>query len=54
MLDVCFEPEAVDNRTVKRGSLMEHRAMRGAGVGTEGGEVKVEGSGNLVVYEGGG
>ena len=54
MLNVCFEPEAVGNRTMKGAPLMVHRAMRGAVVGTEGDEVKVEGSGNLVVYEGGG
>ena len=53
MLDVCFEPEAVGNRTMKGGPLTVHRAMR-AVVGTEGGDVEVEGSGNLDVYEGGG
>ena len=53
-LDVCFELEAVGDRTVKSGLV--HRAMRGAVVGTEGGDVEVEGSGNLdvcVMEEGG-
>ena len=56
MLGVCFEPEAVGNRTMKVGPLMVHRATRGAVVGTEGGdmEAEVEGGGNLDVYEGGG
>ena len=54
MLDVCFEPEAVGNKIMKGGPLIVHRAMRGAVVGTEGGDVEVEGSGNLDVYEGGG
>ena len=54
MLDVCFEPEAVGNRTMKVGPLMVYRATRGAVVGTQGGDVEVEGGGNLDVYEGGG
>ena len=39
---------------MKGGPLMVYRAMGGAVVGTEGGDVKVEGSGSLDVYEGGG
>ena len=54
MLDVCFEPEAAGDRTVKSGPLVVHRAMRGAVVGTEGGDVGVKGRGSLDVYGGGG
>ena len=54
MLDVCFEPEAVGDRTVKSGPLMVHRAMRGAVVGTEGGDVEVEGNLDVCVMEEGG
>ena len=34
------------------GVVVVHRAVRGAVVGPEGGDVKVEGSGNLDVNEG--
>ena len=40
-LDVCFEPEAAGDRTVNGGSLVVHRAMRGATVGMESVSVEV-------------
>ena len=51
-IDVCRGPEAVGNRTMNGGALVVHRTMRRAVVGPEGGDVKVEGSGSLDVYEG--
>ena len=51
MLDVCFEPEAVGDRTLKSVPLVVHGAMRGAVVGTEGVDVEVKGSGSLDVHE---
>ena len=46
MTVVCLEPEAVEN------GPMVHRAMRGAIMGMEEGDVEEEGGGSLDVYEG--
>ena len=43
MLEVCLEPEAVGIRTMDGGTLVVHRAMKGAFVWPEGGDVEVEG-----------
>ena len=40
MTVICLEPEAVENGPMNGGTLVVHRAMRGAAVGTEGGDVE--------------
>ena len=52
MIVVCLEPEAVDNGPMNGGALVVHRAMRGAVVGSEGGDVEVEGGVGPGVYDG--
>ena len=52
MIVVCPEPLALGNGPVNGGALMVHRATRGAAVGSEGGDVEVEGSVGPGVYDG--
>ena len=52
MIVVCLEPEAVDNGPMNGGALVVRRATRGAVVGSEGGDVEVEGGVRPGVYDG--
>ena len=52
MTVVCLEPEAVENGRMNGDTLVVHRAMRGAVVGSEGGDVEVEGGVGHGVFDG--
>ena len=52
MIVVCLEPEAVGNGTMNGGALVVHRAVRGAVVDSEGGDVDVEGGVGPGGYDG--
>ena len=52
MIVVRFEPEAVGDGTMDGGALAVPRGVRGAVVGSEGGDVEVEGGVGSDVYDG--